>query len=137
MLTRRRRWTVVPLLLLTVGLAVACSDDDQGLDADPTPEEIADVIGCTDRADHVRDPGEPVEPAGSLSCVLGESAIGIQTYDGSDEVTTVLDHLDRFTGFRVADERWIVAVDTPEAAEEVAELTGGRLIRLRGGDDVE
>ena len=123
-------------LMLAAVLAAACSDDtsedDRRLDAGATPEEIADVLACTSRTEHVTDPGEPAQPAGSLDCLLGESTIGIQTYRDSGDVDLVLDYLDRFTGFRVVDARWIVAVDTEEAAETVAKLTGGRVIRLQG-----
>jgi hypothetical protein len=66
-------------------------------------------------------------------CTLGESAIGIQIYRSAADKDTVLMYLHQFTGFRVSGEAWLIATDTPEAAREVARLTGGEYIDL-GGD---
>lgn len=41
-------------------------------------------------------------------------------------------YLDQFAGVRVVGDRWIIAVDTPEAAADVAAGTKGEVVELAG-----
>jgi hypothetical protein len=90
--------------------------------------QLADSIGCADVQDRVGDPAEPVRPIEAVDCLLGESAIGVQVYRTAQDRAEVLRYLDQFAGFGVVGSDWIIEVDTPEAAAEVAKLTGGDLV---------
>jgi len=98
----------------------------------PEAEALADALACGQRTERVPDPAEPVQPAEALDCLIGESAVGIQVYAASDEIAEVMSYLHQFAGFRVVGARWIIAVDTPEAAAEVAARTEGEVVELAG-----
>jgi hypothetical protein len=95
-------------------------------------EGLADALACGQRTERAPDPAEPVQPAEALDCLIGEAAIGIQVYGASDEVAEVMSYLNQFAGFRVVGDRWIIAVNTPEAAAAVAAGTDGEVVELAG-----
>lgn len=99
---------------------------------DPGVEALADALGCDNRTHRTPDPGEPIQPLVAMDCLLGEGSVGIQTYESSGDRDQVIAYLHQFVGFRVVGDRWIIGVDTPEVAAEVADRTGGEIIELAG-----
>lgn len=139
--------TALKVAVATIMLAsvVACSSGDD----DPTPaaergsttsatsppsstDDLVAAIGCSDERSREVDPGEPSEPTSAIGCTLGEAQIGIQTYATEGDRDAVMAYLAQFAGSRVVGERWIIAVDTPEAAAAVSDLTGGENVTLAG-----
>jgi hypothetical protein len=135
----------VAVVAITLASLVACSSgaDDRSPGADAgsnssrasspsTAEDLVSAIGCSDERRREVDPGEPSEPTIAIDCTLGEAQIGIQTYATADDRDAVMAYLAQFAGFRVVGERWIIAVDTREAAATVSDLTGGENVTLEG-----
>ncbi len=133
-----------------MALVAGCSDDEgttpalttestrddpstsTGASSPSSTDDLIEAIGCSNDIDREVDPGEPVEPTSAVNCALGESQIGIQIYATNDDRDAVMAYLHQFAGSRVVGQRWIIAVDTPEAAETVSELTGGEHVTLAG-----
>lgn len=113
--------------LTCTGLGVACVDNGE-------PEAAALIKGldCADERRSETDPAEPARPTNSWSCRIGDNQVSVSTYETASQRDEVMSYLDQFAGYRVVGQHWIVAVDTPEAAETVRSRVGGRVVELAG-----
>jgi hypothetical protein len=110
----------------------ACSDENpDALMTHRSAEPVLDALGC-DRSVHVESPGEPVPPNSARECVRGEDHLTVRTYDSLDDRDRALEYLHQYSGSRVVGDAWIIAVDTPEVAQMVADKTSGTVVELRG-----